>query len=403
MKNLFTLAAILFTGLIMAQKTNTTNAAMAYKAYEQAKFSGDFEQAAKDLLEAKGYIDLSAEHADTKNDPKTLMYLGKIYVEIPICAQISGDAELKAVDPEAAVKKGFDAFARCREVDTKKTYADQVDEYCNMYRSQMANIGITMYEEGKYEEAMGGLIGAATFGEAMGLKDSAYYYYGGIAAFKIEKWEEAAGAFEKTVEWGYIPGSSIYHLSQSYQKMGQNDKAEKMLKEQTARYPKDKDIMIELINFYIDTDRKEEAVKVLNNAIALDPNNAALIYTSGTIYSNLNNFEAAEAAFLKAIELGDKNAGFDLGVLYFNKGADVVAEANKLTFGSAEYNEKYEPMIEESKGYFNKSLPYLEKAAEETPNDLIVLEALKAAYGKVGNTEKFLEVKKRIEAIKAGQ
>src|SRR5688572_7930699 len=101
MKKFFTLVALAGSVLTFAQKTNTTNAAMAYKAYEQAKYS-DAEDAARELLEAKKYIDLSAEHVDTKSDPKTLMYLGFIYIEIPICAAMSGDATLKAVDPEQA-------------------------------------------------------------------------------------------------------------------------------------------------------------------------------------------------------------------------------------------------------------------------------------------------------------
>ena len=403
MKKFFTLVAIAGASLTFAQKTNTTNAAMAYKSYEQAKYGGDFEQAAKDLLEAKSYIDLSAEHVDTKNDPKTLMYLGFIYIEIPVCAAVSGDATLKAVDAEQSVEKGFNALKASKAADTKGTYEDQIADYCNFYRSNFANVGITSYEEGKYEEAMGGLLGAAAFGEAMGISDSAYYFYGGIAAFKIEKWAEAEEAFTKTVGWGYQSATSVYYLSQSFLKQGKTTEAETMLKEQVAKYPKNKDIMIELINFYIDTDRKPEAVKLLNDAIALDPNNPVLIYTAGTIYENMGDFTNAEASYLKAKELGDKNAGFALGSLYFNKGADLVAEANKLTFGTPEYQQKYDPMIEESKVYFNKALPFLEQAAVENPKDLIVLEALKQAYGKVGNTEKFLETKKKIEAIKAGQ
>lgn len=402
MKKIFSLAAMVISVATFAQKTNTTNAAMAYKSYESAKYT-DAEQAAKDLKEAKQYIDLSAEHVDTKNEPKTLMYLGFIYIEIPICAAMSGDADLKAIDPEVSVEKGFDALKRSREVDTKETYTDQIDDYCNFYRSNFANMGITSYEEGKYEEAMGGLLGAATFGEAMGIKDSAYYFYGGIAAFKIEKWKEAEEAFTKTVEWGYQPGSSVYYLSQSMLKQDKKAETETMLKAQVAKYPKDKDIMIELINFYIDSDRKPEAIEVLNAAIALDQSNPILIYTAGTIYENMGDFTNAEKNYLKAKELGDKNAGFALGSLYFNKGADLVTEANKIPFGTPEYNEKYEPMVAQSKEYFNKALPYLEQAAVENPKDLIVLEALKQAYGKVGNTEKFLEIKKKIEEIKAGQ
>jgi hypothetical protein len=47
-------------------------------------------------------------------------------------------------------------------------------------------MGIKMYEEEKWEEAMGGLMGAAAFGEVMGFSDSVFYFYGGLAAFNIE-------------------------------------------------------------------------------------------------------------------------------------------------------------------------------------------------------------------------
>lgn len=401
MKKIGLVVALAVSSLVFAQKTNTTNAAMAYKSYEQAKGGGDFEQAAKDLLEAKDYIDKSAVHVDTQNDPKTLMYQGFIYIEIPICGQMSGDATLKAIDSEMAVEKGFASLKKSREVDTKKTYVDQINGYCGMYRGFMSTMGITSYEEGKYEEAMGGLLGAGMFGEAMDLKDSVFFFYGGIAAFKINKFEEAAGAFEKTVEWAYQKSTSIYYLSQSYLKLGDTAKAETMLSAQVAKYPKDKDIMIELINLYIDTDRKAEAIKVLNSAIALDSKNQVLVYTAGTIYENMGDFENAEKAYLKAIEMGDVNSEFAIGGLYFNKGADKFAEANKLTFGTDEYSKNYDKLVEESKVYFNKALPFLEKAAEKSPKDLVVLEALKAAYGKVGNTDKFLELKKRIEEVKA--
>jgi len=407
MKKFLTVVAIAGSALTFAQKTNTTNAAMAYKAYDGLRpmpFTyTDAEDAAKELLEAKSYIDLSAAHAETKNDPKTLMYQGFIYIEIPFCAAVSGDATLKAIDAEQAAEKGFKSLEASKANDAKGMYEDQITDYCNFYRGMLSNIGISMYEEGEYEEAMGGLMGAAMFGEAMGLKDSVFYFYGGISAFKLEKWKEAEEAFTKTTEWGYQTGSSVYYLSQSMLKQGKKEEVETMLKAQVAKNPKNKDIMIELINFYIDTDRKPEAVQILNDAIALDPKNPILIYTAGTIYENMGDFTNAEANYTKAQGMGDKNAGFALGSLYFNKGADLVTEANKLTFGTPEYQQKYDPMIEESKVYFNKAVPFLEQAATENPKDLVVLEALKQAYGKVGNTEKFLEVKKKIEAVKAGE
>ena len=113
---------------------------MAYQSYDQVKYT-DFEQAAKDLLEAKSYIDLSIVHTETANDPKTLMYFGFIYIEIPICAELSGDATLKSFDPEETAQKGFDALKKSKELDVKGNYEDKIAEYCNFYRSNFSNAG----------------------------------------------------------------------------------------------------------------------------------------------------------------------------------------------------------------------------------------------------------------------
>lgn len=403
MKKIISALFVFVATFSLAQKATTSSAGLAFKNYQELFAAGEMDKAAVELADAKGFIDKAIVHVDTQNDAKTWMYYGFIYISIPMCAELSGNETLKSVSADSAFVWGFDALDKSKSLDKKGMYEDQIKEFCGLYRWQLSEAGIKMYDEGKYEEAAGGLMGAAMFGEAMGLKDSMFYFFGGISAYKIEKYEEASKAFEKTLEWGYKPASSASYLKDCYMKMGRNADAEKMLIDLKARFPKDKDVMIELINFYIDTDRKEDAIKVLNDAIALDPTNPILIYTAGNIYENMNDFENAEKNYLKAKELGYKEAGFALGILYFNHGADINAEANKLEFGSAEYNEKYDAMVEESKLYFNKALPYLEQAATETPNDLVVLEALKQAYGRVGNTEKFVETKKRIEEIKAGQ
>src|SRR5687768_12560935 len=119
MKKLSLFAALVFTAFSFAQKANTSTAALAYKDYFNAKLSGDWEKAAKDLTEAKEYIDLAAAHVDTQNDPKTLMYQGFIYLEIPTCAMASGDATLKAIDAEAAITKGVESLNKSRELDKK--------------------------------------------------------------------------------------------------------------------------------------------------------------------------------------------------------------------------------------------------------------------------------------------
>lgn len=400
MKKVLLVAAIGLTSVAFSQKGNTSSAGIAFKNYWTLKLSGgDIEEQAKELRDAKEFIDKSYVHADTKDDPKTLMYYGKIYVEIPFCAAMSGDEVLSAVDQQKAVEDGFAALKRSKEVDTKGRYEDDVDDYCNFYRQQLSQVGIKMYEEEKWAEASGALIGAGMFGDAMGVSDSIYFFYGGLAATNVDSLEMAEEAFSKTVEWGYQPGSSIYYLSQALQKQGKVEEAEKMIKEQVKRYPGNKDILIEMVNLYIDTDRKEEAVTALNDAIALDPNNVALVYTAGTIYENMEDFENAEKQYLKALELDgtDVNTLSAIGGLYFNKGADVNNAANKLEFGDP----KYDSMVAESKDYFKKAVPYLEKATEAKPDNVTYWIALKDAYGKAGDVENFKKAKAKVAELQA--
>lgn len=403
MKQLVLTVGIALVGIgAFAQKKNVTNAVMAYKDYAEDKGKQKMEEAGNNLTEAKKYIDLAQSHEDTKDDAKTLAYRGMIYLDYALMApQLPNNPAFADADAEKMAEEGMNSLKKSKEVDSRGTYAGKVDDYANQYRVLLSQMGSAAYGEQKYMEAMAGLLGAAEFGEVLGIVDSSFYYFGGAAAFNAEKWEVAEEAFAKCVDIQYNVGSSAFYFSQSLQKQDKTDEAEAALKDMMAKYPENKDIMIELINLYIDTDRKPEAEKVLTAAIDLDPNNTALIYTSGTIYENMGRFEDAEAAYTKTLEIEPANvdAQFALGGLYFNKGADVYNEANKLPFGDA----KYDPMIEESKQYFEKALPYLESAAKEQPDDVIILESLKAVYGKLGQTDKFKETKARIDEINAGK
>ena len=400
MKRLLLLATVAFAASAFSQKGNTSSAGIAFKNYWTLKWQGgDPEAQAKELADAKTFIDKSFVHEDTKDDPKTLMYYGKIYCEIPFCAMMSGDETLNSFDAEKCFTDGFDALKRSKAVDSKGRYEDDVDEYCNTYIGLLRPAGATAYGEQKWTEAFGGLLPAAAFSEITGEIDTAAFYYGGYAAFQVDSFAVAQEAFEKAVEYKYDLKTSVYYLSQSLQKQDKLDEAEKMIKEQVKLNPGNKSILIEMVNLYIDTDRKEEAVTALNEAIAIDPNNTALVYTAGTIYENMGDFENAEKQYLKGIELNgeDVNSLSALGGLYFNKGADVNNAANKLEFGDPNYDK----MVEESKGFFKKAVPFLEKATTAKPEEINYWIALRDAYGKAGDVENFKLAKAKVAELQA--
>lgn len=398
MKNVILVALVFVSSFTFAQKKNTTNAVMLYNSAQSAIQSGDVEQAAKDMLEAKGFIDLSAAHADTKTDPKTLYNKGRIYLEIYPFGEMAKNTEILAMDPERLSEEGLIALKSVKENDTKGRYYGDVVDYCNRYRYQGYEGGIKMFQEGKYEEAMVFFSIASTFADVVGDTDSASYFNTGLAAYNIENWEVVEESFEKCVEIGYKPGSSITYLAEAYKQLEKVAESETMLKEQLLKYPGDKDIMVALINVYLAQDKKEEAEKVLTDAIALDPDNKELHYAVATVYENLERYDDAETAYLKVLELDPKytDALLGLGAVYFNKAADFNAKINDLQPGDPKEDEYRKSMKEN----FEKSLPYLEKADELNPNNKEILTSLKQAYYKLGMLDEMKATKAKIEALK---
>ncbi|MBL0256101.1 MAG: hypothetical protein IPQ03_00740 [Bacteroidetes bacterium] len=109
------------------------------------------------------------------------------------------------------------------------------------------------------------------------------------------------------------------------------------------------------------------------------------------------------ADYKKTIELNPDllYANYNLGVIYFNQGADKANAANSLK--SNEEFEKAKKVYEEK---FNLGAPYLEKALELNPKkseddqslNKSILQILKQLYARTNQTEKYNAIKAKIEA-----
>jgi len=390
-------ALVLSTTLTFAQKKNTTNAVMAYNAGMKAMQAGKMDVAVESLLEAKKFIDLSAAHEDTKNDAKTLLNKGKIYLLLPSLGMMAKNETVIAMDLEKMSNEGIVSLKSVSTYDKKDRYSGDVNNFCSKLKYQGFNNGIKMFQDKKYEEAMAGFMASSTFSEIMGVTDSAAYFYTGLAAFNIKKWDVVEESFEKCIEIGFKKGLSVSYLTEAYEKLEKTDKAEAMLKEQIIKNPGNKDIMISLINIYLGQDKKVEAEKVLTDAIALDPESRDLNYAVATVYENLSRYDDAERAYKKVIEIDPNyaNALLGLGAVYFNKAADLNGQINDLQPGDP----KEDQFRTEMKVNFSNSLPYLEKADSLTPNNKEILNSLKQVYYKLGDITKFKETKAKLEAL----
>ena len=136
-----------------------------------------------------------------------------------------------------------------------------------------------------------------------------------------------------------------------------------------------------------------------------EPKNVSVLYAIGVTYDLLKNdtklsaeerskyFDAAIQAYKETIDVDPNyfDALFNLGAIYFNKGGEVINEANKLPINETA---KYDKMLADGNNYLNLALPYLEKCETIQPKDKNTLVSLKEIYAR-------LSMKQKLDAVNA--
>lgn len=114
-----------------------------------------------------------------------------------------------------------------------------------------------------------------------------------------------------------------FQLGTIYERQKDFDKAESIFKEVLKENPKNA-VVLNYIGYMLADRgiRLEEAVKYVEEALALDPNNGAYLDSLGWAFYKLNELEKAERYLLKAVEIvkNDPVVHDHLGDLYFKTG-----------------------------------------------------------------------------------
>ncbi len=168
------------------------------------------------------------------------------------------------------------------------------------------------------------------------------------------------------------------------------------------------------------------AIEKYQEAIKIDPNNAAIYFNYATSLMSLDKKKfkyngnkdsfllyTAEAAFQKMIRLEPYNApyNFNFGALYYNYATTINDEMNRLSDTSRVGNAYYDFLKTKRDAYFEKSIRYFEKAIKifqpkeallsqsERKTFLSSIQALITAYAKVGRIDDALNLKHKYSDI----
>ncbi len=394
----FFAGSILLTFNSFSQKMNETSAALEYNKYAdilaRMMMTGEnnMEAGKKALVKAKEYIDLAAAHPETKESPKTLFYKGEIYTGLLIAS--AEDTTYMKENGEALLDQGIESY---KKAFPSKKYKEEVLTSINMKKGLFSLGCDQLYKAGKFKEASEVYDLQVKLSDAVGEIDSSSIFNAGLCAEKAGDLATAAARYKKSAEIQY-KAPLIYALAaNALRKDGKKAEAKEILIAGRAKYPNDKDILLELVNSDIEAGDNAAAEKSLADAIAADPNNKQLYLTIGTIYIELKQDEKAEVALNKALEIDPNytDAQYQLGALLSGSAISMKQAASQLKQGDP----NYEKMLAKADELYKKAVVPLEAYIAKNPNDKQVLIILAQIYRSLKNPEKSAEYKKRADAL----
>jgi tetratricopeptide (TPR) repeat protein len=351
----------------------------------------------KDLVKAKEYIDKAITYPEAASDAKVWYYRGCIYLDIQI-------SPAKAVLAPDAINIAYEAYQKASKLDTKEEYKADIAARLAAIGGEFFNEGISYFQQNDFDKAM------PLFDKAINISNENHVIdtlanYG--AALCLEKKAATDKAYlDKAIEkYQFLVDIkmkevSVYtSLATLYKEKGDLDKAAEVLNNGKTMFPGNTDIIITEANMYISTNNHAKAIASLMAAKEKEPKNVSVLYAVGVTYDLMKNdaslpdadrakyFDAAISAYKETIEVDPNyfDALFNLGAIFFNKGGEVINEANKLPISETA---KYDKMISDGNNFLNLALPYLEKCETLQPQDKPTLISLKEIYTRLSMTEK---------------
>ena len=218
-----------------------------------------------------------------------------------------------------------------------------------------------------------------------------------LAACQCNKLPEALAAFGNAKKLGYNKkGLYDYAIAVATQ-LKNDDVVLAYAEEAIPLYGKEDPMYIsQVANYYLQNKQLDKAFSVINDAIALDPNNSQYYVVQGVLYENSESTPDAKAkakeSYKKAMEIDPKNAqaiyyyGRQLCEEAFALGDTAPTKQDEYT---AYFNEKIKPL-------FLQAADILEEAYNLNPDNTDVLKYLENVYYNLNDDAKLNDVKKRM-------
>mgnify|MGYP006281783929 CR=1 FL=1 len=355
-----------------------------------------------ELQKAKDAIDEALEGETTKEWPKTYYALGRVAQTMWETGFESKNEKLMTTWDNQLVH-AYESYLKSIEMDDGSSMKNLVVIQLPALANDFLNWAAEEFEKenfGKSTLAFETLLDIQQSDIYMGTVDTVVVYNTALAAYNAADYDKALEYLDWSIELEYGETTPFLLKYQAYMEQNNLDGAEEALRNAYDAYPKNEQVLLTLIQFFIDNDKRQEALDYLDVAIEDAPDNPQLYYARGVMHMQAEDYEKALESLKKAIELDDTSyeSYYNAGVCYYNMASNMFDEANNIMDP-----EEYNAAIEEAKEVFAKAIPYMERALELKPNDYETMVSLKELYYRLQMTEKYNDIMAKIEALEGGQ
>ena len=327
-----------------------------------------------------------------KDMAKAWYYRGKTYHAI----FQSKEEKYQKLDADP-LGKAVESYQKSLACDKKNKYTKDNIHNLKVAVSQYFNLAIDFYNKENYPRAISSFEAVLKLNEVKEIArlDTQVIYNLALAANKAKDNEKAIIYFEKCLNYKYGGISIYYTLINLYQEKKETEKRLTLIKKGIDDYPNENSqLILLLVNHYLETKQTTEALAYLKIAIEKDGKNASLYFAQGTLFDELKQYEDALKSYNKATELKPDyfDAWYNIGALYNNKAADAIKKSN-----DSEEDADYQKYKEEADEAFNLALEPLEKAYALNSEDKNTLISLKQIYYKLQMMDKYKEIDAKLK------
>ncbi|WP_060875373.1 tetratricopeptide repeat protein [Myroides odoratus] len=415
-KYVYLAAALMISGLSMAQKKELKDAEKAVK-------KGNVVEANAALKAVEGVL------GQATNDQKIQFYYLK--------SNLAFQQIEKNQDFDANVDRMVEAYKAIEAIDKNNKFAKQANEELGTVASKVINKAIEDNNSSNYKGA------TKKFKQAFDInpKDTLYLYYAASTAITSKDYPTATAYYKQLIDLGYKGNESYYtavekatgevqnfgkdskmrdvlvkqgthtdpklvkeeskrpeivkNLALIYYQEGQYDQAEKAIVEARKANPDDTNLMLTQMDLYLKSNNMGKYEEIAKEALTKNPNDDLLLYNLGVTSYQAGKIEDARKYYEQAIRINPKNENAYLNMAFIKLQPDeeLTNKMNSLGMSAAD-NKKYEQLQKEKKAIYRDAMNDLEKVLAINPANEEAIQTLKNIY-------RALEMNDKLKALEA--